>query len=915
MVYLEEHGCILSPSYIVWAAQNQFLSYEKANEIFNYLVNEKGLSVNAINKYGATPLHYACLNGSIFGVKWLMEHQAVINSVDTDGETPFMWACESSINRSAKVRYLGEKGADCRAKDDEGKTALFYATTRSECKDDVKDVLRYLVIEKRIDINSVDEEGRTPLVYACKEDPSFVVIQQLNELGADVSLRDNNEQNALHMAAQRYPSVDKSIIDLLIEKGCDVTRQDKDGKTPYEVSKDGKIRAHLRQHYDAARFSVLQRETVRPDSIKVCVVGDEMAGKTTYVNSLLQLNQPPPKDEDRTPGVDIHNCDNEEVGKGSWWDFGSQPTFHSAHGLFFRQSNTMFNLILPVREEEKMTSEILLRLIEKGRYWCAFSKASMRTLSSDQKSLIRLIVIFNLIDFNGETGSEVRFQLKEVVEILRKEYGNTFEISHVIEMDCSKSQSACMKDCRSKLKKIREEMLSAAEGVPKLCQAIEQNISLPDEKRKIPLAYFLTTKEFEKWVAEEVGITLSDDEKEVAVEYLDSSGIIINLGRRICVQPVWLCHNVIGPLLAPPYFVVAMPAKKSAMASKEDMESALRAFENHLKQKGHPSPFVATVDEAIEVLLYLELCISIEDKPGMYQIPALLFDSISSDTWNKDSTLDVYRGQRYECAHPVDFISPSSFVILQCRCYHMPNVRHKAWKNGIKLIKIVDDKEVECLITMGAKMSHYCIDVILRWSSKDDCEAVAKEFLNELKSMISRACDERSPGVVLNWFYIDSSHLRELNENPAIYSSSEVDQKMKDPEKTLDHKLFSARPEGEKRCRIKDLVIIVAGTTTSASGSFPADDDPVSDSLLKACAAVDGTDLDDMCMFFDIGDDDLHDICEKTKGIVARRFKALKLWKKREKAPKVSLLLGLFDQVGVGRHVIQKKYEQLCSRK
>ena len=34
---------------------------------------------------------------------------------------------------------------------------MFYATTRSECKDDVKDVLRYLVIEKRIDINSVDE--------------------------------------------------------------------------------------------------------------------------------------------------------------------------------------------------------------------------------------------------------------------------------------------------------------------------------------------------------------------------------------------------------------------------------------------------------------------------------------------------------------------------------------------------------------------------------------------------------------------------------------------------------------------------------------------------------------------------------------------------------------------------------------
>ena len=39
-----------------------------------------------------------------------------------------------------------------------GKTALFYATFPSKCEDDeVKDVLRYLVIEKNIAINSVDQ--------------------------------------------------------------------------------------------------------------------------------------------------------------------------------------------------------------------------------------------------------------------------------------------------------------------------------------------------------------------------------------------------------------------------------------------------------------------------------------------------------------------------------------------------------------------------------------------------------------------------------------------------------------------------------------------------------------------------------------------------------------------------------------
>ena len=186
-----------------------------------------------------------------------------------------------------------------------------------------------------------------------------------------------------------------------------------------------------------------------------------MSGKTTYVNSLLQLNEPPPKEKDRTPGVDIHNCENEEIGKGSWWDFGSQPTFHSAHGLFFQKSNTMFNLILPIRKGEEMTSEKEKSLLEEGQFWCAFAKASLRTLLSHVTSLIPFMIIFNLIGFEEKAGIEVSFQMKRVARELQKLFGNTFniEIDHVIEMDCSKSNSVRMDDCRQKLKKIREKML------------------------------------------------------------------------------------------------------------------------------------------------------------------------------------------------------------------------------------------------------------------------------------------------------------------------------------------------------------------------------------------------------------------------------------------------------------------------
>ena len=196
---------------------------------------------------------------------------------------------------------------------------------------------------------------------------------------------------------------------------------------------------------------------VRPDLIKMCIVGNEMAGKTTLVNSLLLLGLSPPKKKDRTPGVEIHNCEISGVGKGSTWDFGAQPTFHSAHGLFFRQSNTIFVLVLRFCDGQRMTSESVL--LEIGRYWCAFVKAALRTLSSHLTSRLRLLIIFNLIDFEEETGIEVSFQLKRVAQTLQEEFKNTFKILHLFEMDCSKSNSVRMNDFRRKLKAIREHML------------------------------------------------------------------------------------------------------------------------------------------------------------------------------------------------------------------------------------------------------------------------------------------------------------------------------------------------------------------------------------------------------------------------------------------------------------------------
>ena len=191
-----------------------------------------------------------------------------------------------------------------------------------------------------------------------------------------------------------------------------------------------------------------------------------------------------------------------------------------------------------------------------------------------------------------------------------------------------------------------------------------------------------------------------------------------------------------------------------------------------------------------------------------YQIPSLLQNSSRVDAWFQESNFDVYRGQRCECAELfVDAISSSSFVVFQTQCARMANTSHKAWKYGVELVKIVGDKVVKCLVELGVKRGRCCIDIILCWSSQTGrCHEVAKEFLAELKEMIVRVCEERKPGVALNWYYLDSKHLRQRDEDPAIYSMGDVERKV--TEKAFNDILFSVRPEKRFYSSVRDLVVI-----------------------------------------------------------------------------------------------------------
>ena len=94
------------------------------------------------------------------------------------------------------------------------------------------------------------------------------------------------------------------------------------------------------------------------------------------------------------------------------------------------------------------------------------------------------------------------------------------------------------------------------------------------------------------------------------------------------------------------------------------------------------------------------------------------------------------------------------------------------------------------------------------------------------------------------------------------------------------------------------------------SGTFPADEEPVSVNLMRACAAVRGSKWEDIGIFLiDLGD--LEEIRKSYGGDGVRMIKVLEAWK-LEKYPTVGQLLACFEEVGVDRHTIQTKYEELC---
>ena len=171
--------------------------FEGYIDLVRELVVEHGADLSAKDNDNYDALMYAVIGGHQHLVRVLIKefHFNANTCRGRTGSTPLLGACISG-HIDLLRELVVEHGADLSAKDNDSDDALMYAVIGGH-----KDLVRVLIKEFQFSANmSRGGNGRTPLLEACIEGHIDLVRELVVEHGADLSAKDNDNDDALMYA-------------------------------------------------------------------------------------------------------------------------------------------------------------------------------------------------------------------------------------------------------------------------------------------------------------------------------------------------------------------------------------------------------------------------------------------------------------------------------------------------------------------------------------------------------------------------------------------------------------------------------------------------------------------------------------------------------------------------------------------
>ena len=183
------------------------------------LLLEQGAGVNAKNRRGSTPLHWAIHDEA--KVRLLLGRDAAVNAMQADGRTP-LYQAASLANGQAIVAFLLAQGADTNLATAGGQTPLMAAALRGDAA-----VVGQL-LAKGATANTKSGAGSTALMSAATNGNARAV-QLLLEAGADPKVLNKRRETALGFAATAGV---EETVKLLLAAGAPVNARDDRGYSP-----------------------------------------------------------------------------------------------------------------------------------------------------------------------------------------------------------------------------------------------------------------------------------------------------------------------------------------------------------------------------------------------------------------------------------------------------------------------------------------------------------------------------------------------------------------------------------------------------------------------------------------------------------------------------------------------------------
>ena len=196
----------------------------------------KGLSPDARDKDGRTPLMYASASNDLPVVQLLARSANDLEARDKKGRTAFTWAV--SQNRLEVVEFLLQKGAAVNTLDKKGNSLAFYLLQAHARDAEAFEAKLASLRRAGLQFDRTQHDGNT-LLHLAAQDNDLALLKRLEEFNIDINTRNNEGYTALHLAAMS--GKDAAILKYLVGRGADIAAKTDFEETAYDLAKENEL--------------------------------------------------------------------------------------------------------------------------------------------------------------------------------------------------------------------------------------------------------------------------------------------------------------------------------------------------------------------------------------------------------------------------------------------------------------------------------------------------------------------------------------------------------------------------------------------------------------------------------------------------------------------------------------------------